>query len=210
MTAVLQAYDGRIRETMLAKSVLKHFGFADVLDMVFQVSHGLVRTTGDDQIGLVPDSGSGNPGADEASVGGLFFRRRTRNEPLTRCEVATLCPVVVEVAQLGDWKATEILRDAGRELGRLGAAIIKRLDMGQEEFSVVPFGGVFRAGELVLGAFRDTVLAVAPSAAVVKPRFEPVVGAVLLALNELGVDIGDPIMEAVEHSSTRFPACQAH
>jgi len=69
---------------------------------------------------------------------------------------------------------------------------------------------VFRAGELVLGAFRDTVLAVAPGAAVVKPRFEPVVGAVLQALNELGVDIGDPVVKAVERSSTRFPACQVH
>jgi hypothetical protein len=37
-----------------------------------------------------------------------------------------------------------------------------------------------------------------------------VVGAVLLALNELGVEIGDPIIDAIERSSTSFPACRAH
>ena len=75
---------------------------------------------------------------------------------------------------------------------------------------MVPFGGVFKAGELVLGSFRETVLAVSPGALVVRPRFEPVVGAVLLALNELGVEIGHPIIDAVEWSSTSFPVCHAH
>jgi hypothetical protein len=74
----------------------------------------------------------------------------------------------------------------------------------------VPFGGVFKAGELVLASFRETVLAVSPGALVVRPRFEPVVGAVLLALNELGLEIGHPIMAAVERSSMSFPACRAH
>ena len=208
MTAVLQAHDGRIRETMLAESVLGHFGFSDVRDMVFQVSQGLVRTGDVIQVGIVPDSGSEDPGAGEPSVGGVLFRQRTRNEPLTRYEVATLCPFVVEAARQGDWKAIDILKEAGCELGRLATAIIKRLGMESDEFVVVPFGGVFRACELLLGSFRETILAVSPGGLVERSRFEPVVGAVLLALNELRLEIGRPTIDAIERSSMIFPSCR--
>jgi N-acetylglucosamine kinase-like BadF-type ATPase len=209
MIAILQAYDGRIGETMLTKPVFDHFGTSDVLDMVFQVSQGLVRTT-EAELGVAPDSGLECSDTGGTSVGGVLFHKRTRNEPLTRYEVATLCPIVVEVAQQGDWKAIEILQEAGYELARLGVAIIKRLGMESDEFAVVPFGGVFRAGELVLCSFRETILAAAPRAKVVKPQFEPMVGAVLLALSEIGVIVDDQIIEAIEQSSANFPDCRVH
>jgi hypothetical protein len=44
---------------------------------------------------------------------------------------------------------------------------------------------------------------------VVKPLFEPVVGAALLALSEIGVVVDDPVISAVEQSAAGFPACQA-
>lgn len=204
MIAVLQAYDGRIEETMLTDVVLKHFAMSDVLEMVFQVSQGLVRATAADQFGILPDSGSEGSDLGEASVGGVFFHKWSRNEPLARHQVATLCPVVVDVARQGDWKAIEILKGAGLELGRLATAIITRLGMEEDEFAVVPFGGVFRAGELVLRSFEQTVTAVAPHARIVKPKFEPVVGAVLLALSDIGVVTGGQVIRAIEQTSTRF------
>jgi N-acetylglucosamine kinase-like BadF-type ATPase len=210
MIALLQAHDGRIPATRLTGPVLAHFGMADVVDMVFQASQGLVRAGEAGQVGIAPDSGGEGSNAGEAATGGLLLHRRTRHEPLTRYEVASLCPVVAQAARQGDWKAIEILQAAGRELGRLGVAVVQRLGMQAEEFAVLPFGGVFRAGELVLGSCRETILAVAPCAHLVLPRFEPVVGAALLALDEIGVAIGDPILRAVEESSADFPACRAN
>lgn len=210
MIAVLQAYDGRIEETMLTNGVLEHLGMSDVVDMVFRVSQGLVRTANARQVRVAPDSGAAHSYSEETAVGGLFFRKHAADRSLTRHEVAALCPIVVKVAQQGDWKAIEILRQAGYELGRLSVAIIRRLTMKEDEFVVVPFGGVFRAGELVLSSFRETVLATAPRAEVVRPRFEPMVGAVLLALSEIGVDIDDQITEAIEQSSASFPTCRVH
>ena len=208
MVAVLQAHDGRIAETRLTAPVLRHFGMSDVLDMVFQVSQGLAKAT-DAEDGIGPDSGFDLSETGSPSVGGILAHKRTQVEPLARHEVATLCPIVVSAAQQGDWKAIEILEEAGRELGRLGVAIIRRLGMANDEFVVVPFGGVFRAEELVLGSFRSTIRAAAPHARVVKPLFEPVVGAALLALSEIGVVVDDPVISAVEQSAAGFPACQA-
>jgi N-acetylglucosamine kinase-like BadF-type ATPase len=208
MVAVLQAHDGRIGETMLTRAVLAHFGMSDVLDMVFQVSQGLVRSANEGQVRLAPDSGAAGSDAEGETVGGLFFREHAERS-LRRHEVATLCSVVAEVARRGDWKAVEICRQAGHELGRLGAAIIRRLAMEEEEFVVVPFGGVFKAGALVLGSFRDTILATAPRARVVVPRFEPVVGAVLLALDGIGIEIDTQIIAAVEQSAAGLSAAFA-
>jgi N-acetylglucosamine kinase-like BadF-type ATPase len=208
MIALLQAHDGRIPETRLTGPVLAHFGMADVVDMVFQASQGLVRMGEAGQVGVAPDSGAEYAEARQASGGGVLFHRRTRREPLTRHEVASLCPVVAQVALQGDWKALQILQAAGRELGRLGVAVVQRLGMQAEEFAVLPFGGVFRAGELVLRSCRETILAAAPRARLVLPRFEPVVGTALLALDEVGVAIGEPILQAVEESSADFPACR--
>ncbi|GAB4530105.1 MAG: BadF/BadG/BcrA/BcrD ATPase family protein [Anaerolineae bacterium] len=210
MTAILQAYDGRIPETRLTRPTLEHFGMSDVLDMVFRVSQGLVwATDAGQQVRIAPDSGaeSSQP-AEVATAGVLLHRHSARRGPLTRCQVASLCPVVVGVARQGDWKAIQILKEAGVELGRAGAAVIHRLGMEKSYFAVVPFGGVFRAGELVLDSFRETILAVAPQAMVVRPRFEPVVGAVLLALDSLGATIDARITSAIEHSSLQFPACR--
>jgi N-acetylglucosamine kinase-like BadF-type ATPase len=208
MVAVLQAHDGRIAETRLTAPVLRHFGMSDILDMVFQVSQGLVKAMDAEQ-GVGPDSGFERPETGSPPVGGVLIHKRTRPGPLARHEVATLCPTVVSVARQGDWKAIEILERAGHELGRLGVALIRRLGMEKEEFAIVPFGGVFRAKELVLDSFRATICAAAPRARVVEPRFEPVVGAALLALSEIGVAIDDPIISAVEATATRFPACLA-
>jgi hydroxymethylpyrimidine/phosphomethylpyrimidine kinase len=82
--------------------------------------------------------------------------------------------------------------------------------MESDEFAVVPFGGVFRAGQLVLRSFRETILAAAPHAKVVKPQFEPMVGAVLLALSKVGMVVDDQIIAAIEQSSTDFPVCRVY
>jgi N-acetylglucosamine kinase-like BadF-type ATPase len=205
MKAVLEAQDGRIEETALTQIVFEHFGFRDALDMVFQVTQGFVRPAdGSRAMRVGPDSGA------ESSRAGVVFRKpKDVHSPLLRNEVASLCPAVVRAAQQGDRTARRILDAAGRELGKLAAAIIKRLYMTHDTFAVVPFGGVFKAGELVLGSFRETVIAAAPHAQVVLPQFEPVVGAVLLALDDISIPIDWPVVEAIEQSANNYPGSRA-
>jgi N-acetylglucosamine kinase-like BadF-type ATPase len=204
MSAVLQARDGRLGETQLSRAVLEHFGMADVLDLVFRATQGLVRE-GDAGVGVAPDSGAESPAGAVRSDSGLYFRQGIPGRALTRDAVASLCPVVAAAARRGDAAAAGILQDAGVELGRLGMAVIRRLGMEQEAFAVVPFGGVFRIGEPVLRSFRETILAAAPRASVAPPRFEPAVGAVLLALNEIGVATDAGVITAIEASAAGFP-----
>lgn len=220
IVATLQAQDGRIEETALAQPILDHFGLARLIDLPDLISGGfmcrekILEMTGGDYVRSMIDSGqvigeeSREPGKGRASVGGLIFLEARTHDFLTRCQVARVCPVVVEVARQGDWKALKILEAAGLELGRLGAAVIRRLGMAEDEFVVVPFGGVFRAGELVERTFRETIACAAPRARIVHPRFEPEVGAVLLALDAIGVDIDQAVLGRIEESAAAFPPCQ--
>jgi N-acetylglucosamine kinase-like BadF-type ATPase len=52
-------------------------------------------------------------------------------------------PLVVRGADEGDERCGELLRKAGGELGRLGARVILRLGLGEEEFFFAKTGGVF-------------------------------------------------------------------
>jgi len=117
---------------------------------------------------------------------------------MSRREIAALCPVVAQVAREGDAKALEILTRAGEELGLAATAVIRRLGLVGEKFGVVPFGSVFKAGEMILGPFRETIWRVAPQAEFIFPRYEPVVGALLLALQRGGVVVNEHLLATLE------------
>jgi N-acetylglucosamine kinase-like BadF-type ATPase len=225
---VLQAHDGRVEHTTLTSPLLEYMGVAQVNELPLRISGGFITLEKmmemDEGQNVVIDSGeviseekqvsenSENVSEKEAAQGGLYFRQPGHRRTLIRHEIAGLCPLVVAAARMGDPAALHILENAGRELGRLAAAVIQRLGMSEtstskdfEEFAIVPFGGVFKAGELILRSFREVCLAAAPRAVIIQPRFEPVVGAVLVALRESGITIDDQVRGIIEESSRRFP-----
>lgn len=204
MRAVLRAHDGRGEDTLLTQMIFDHFGLRNALEMVFRASHSMMAVQDVAQLVGI----GGDPGAEGAHAGTVVRKARPGNSLLSRHEIAGLCPLVVRAAQQGDHAAQHILASAGRALGELAVAVIRRLYMALESFAVVPFGGVFKAGDLILSPFRETIIATAPQAQVVLPRFEPVVGAVLLALDDIGVAIDWPVLENLEQGAVRFPGCR--
>ena len=122
-----------------------------------------------------------------------------------RHEVAALCPVVAEVARQGDAKAQTILTEAGQELALAVEAVIRKLEMEDEEFAVIPFGSVFKAGELILAPFRKAVVRVAPRAEIIPSRYEPVVGALLIAMQKGGVRLDDRLLARLEEGLCNEP-----
>lgn len=113
------------------------------------------------------------------SVSDLY--RRVYVDGLDRREIAALAAVVPEAARAGDEVAITLLHNAGRELGGIAAVVIERLGLGGFRFPVVLCGGLFSAGEPVIGPLWDTVRPVAPEAQITATRRDPVEGAVRLA-----------------------------
>jgi N-acetylglucosamine kinase-like BadF-type ATPase len=114
-----------------------------------------------------------------------------------RGKFAELAPLVFEAADQGDAIANEIVRRSGRELGNLAVAAIKR---GKWNFpiSLALIGNLFRRRDLLLPAFWEALEE--KQFDLIEPRFEPVVGAALLAIMAAGISLTDDFLKNVDRS----------
>lgn len=101
-----------------------------------------------------------------------------------------LAEAVFQVAAEGDTTAQEVINWNARELAESTKAVIRQLDLQDQVFDIVLIGSLFNAGEAYLAPFRESVLAFAPGAKLVRLAVPPVVGSVLLAAQAAGMDPG--------------------
>jgi len=101
---------------------------------------------------------------------------------------AEAAPRVFQVAAEGDGVARGLIRWAGRELGSLAVGVIRQLDIEQLEFEVVLIGSMFKGSAALAEALAETVHSVAPGARLVRLTAPPVIGGVLLAMAQAGLD----------------------
>lgn len=104
-----------------------------------------------------------------------------------------LAKLMFEAAGAGDAVAIRILREAGLEHGNAVNALIKRLRMQEETFDVVLTGSVLSRGSTphMVDAIQEAVSAVAPNSSIVKLNLDPVIGAVMSAMDSSGMTIDD-------------------
>ncbi|HEX7393629.1 MAG TPA: BadF/BadG/BcrA/BcrD ATPase family protein [Anaerolineaceae bacterium] len=100
---------------------------------------------------------------------------------------ASAAPLVFQTAQEGDPIAIETIRWVGNELGELVNAVIRQLEFEPLEFDLVMVGSMFRGGPLLIDAMQQRVLAIAPGARLVYLNHPPVVGALLLGMEQCGI-----------------------
>ncbi|HNV23151.1 MAG TPA: BadF/BadG/BcrA/BcrD ATPase family protein [Candidatus Hydrogenedentes bacterium] len=128
-----------------------------------------------------------------------FFFKMYRRE-LTMDQLQPMAKLVFDAAFQGDPAALEILRAAGGYLGDLVIAVARKLGMTAQPFDLVTGGSVFKGSSPVL---KDCMMArvheVCPLARPVTPVFEPVVGALLMAL-EKDIDMTDAIYQNLADS----------
>jgi N-acetylglucosamine kinase-like BadF-type ATPase len=123
------------------------------------------------------------------------LHQRTARVPEAGPSVAQLARVLLDEAAAGDPVAHAIVVEHGAELGDYALVAARRLGLADGPFALVLAGGVLRHSSTLL---RDTLIArVADAAPGVQPilsRFEPVVGALLFALEAHGVVIDERVL----------------
>lgn len=111
---------------------------------------------------------------------------------IERSRLLSLCPLTFEAADAGDAVAAELVVKHGLALAEYATAAIRRFAMQDLEFDVVLSGSVFKGqGPLLIDTITWSVHRTAPRARIVRARFEPAVGAVLLAYDALGWEATD-------------------
>jgi N-acetylglucosamine kinase-like BadF-type ATPase len=99
--------------------------------------------------------------------------------------IADFAQMVTREADAGDRVALRILKTAARELSSVAGAVLKKLDFGAGPGEVIITGGVFDAAPLMVELFTTYLKRWASDFTVARPRFKPVVGALLLALQDV-------------------------
>ncbi|SFE74417.1 BadF-type ATPase [Paenibacillus catalpae] len=103
----------------------------------------------------------------------------------------SLSKTMFKAALLGDAVAIRLLEEAGYEHGNAVNALIKRLGMEQDSFDIVLTGSVLAKGSSphMINAIRTEVACTAPHAKIVKLTIDPVIGAVMSAMDSSGIQI---------------------
>ena len=101
---------------------------------------------------------------------------------------ATAAPLVFQAASAGDAVAQNAVRWLGQGLGELACGMIRQLKMADLAFDVVLSGSIFQGSPVVLESMEAVVHKLAPQANFVHLHAPPVTGAVMLAMEQVGVD----------------------
>jgi N-acetylglucosamine kinase-like BadF-type ATPase len=101
---------------------------------------------------------------------------------------AGAAPLVFQVAADGDQVARELILWAGRELASMAIGVIHQLSLESLPFEVVLAGSFFNGSPLLAETVRETIRPVAPGARLVWLSVPPVVGAVVLGMEQGGIE----------------------
>jgi N-acetylglucosamine kinase-like BadF-type ATPase len=103
---------------------------------------------------------------------------------------AETAPLIFRVADEGDSVARATIAWAGVELGNLALGVIRQLGIGDEAFEVVLVGSLYDGGPMLVEPMRAAITAEAPLAHLVRLTAPPVVGGVLLGMQQ--AHVGEP------------------
>jgi N-acetylglucosamine kinase-like BadF-type ATPase len=120
---------------------------------------------------------------------------------------ANAAPLIFRAAKEGDVVALEIVLWAGRELGSLAVGVIRQLNFEARAFDAVMVGSLYRGSPLLVNAMEQTIHAVAPGARLVALTAPPVIGGVLLGMEQGGVNAAAQ-RERLIHSTSELLAAR--
>jgi N-acetylglucosamine kinase-like BadF-type ATPase len=95
---------------------------------------------------------------------------------------------VIQAAREGDVAAQDIVRWAGEELGWLAVSAARQIGMENDEVEVIQSGSIFEAGEIIAEPMGRLILQHCPRAKMIRLECPPVVGAVMLGMEQAGFD----------------------
>lgn len=114
----------------------------------------------------------------------FFYPKRT----IDKQTYGSITPLVNECALKGDAVSIMILEKVATHMALQTVGVMKQVGVIKEEIPVVYGGRVFTLTyKGFLETFKNKVLEYVPNATFVEPKFTPVIGAYLNALDELGI-----------------------
>jgi N-acetylglucosamine kinase-like BadF-type ATPase len=119
---------------------------------------------------------------------------------MDRARLAEIASVVGSAAAHGDQVALQIITEAALHLGNAACAVIHALNLAAFSVTVTSAGGVFKAGDLLIAPMMARIKQDAPEAPYQAPVDPPIIGAVILALQSIGIAVTASVLANIEAS----------
>ncbi|MBX9724125.1 MAG: hypothetical protein K2X81_22145 [Candidatus Obscuribacterales bacterium] len=121
---------------------------------------------------------------------------------MSRLEIASLCPLLINAAKEGDEIATQIVAEGMSLLAECLETVAQRLRLTQSSVCEIALvGGLFNAGDIVVRPLLIAMQERLPNCSVLSAELQPVLGACLLALDCLAVSPDKSLISALIDSS---------
>jgi N-acetylglucosamine kinase-like BadF-type ATPase len=116
---------------------------------------------------------------------------------MSRSEIASLSPLLINAAKDGDAVSLEIVETGIQNMAQCVSIVAQKLNLHDQcELSLT--GGVFQAGDFIIERMRSAVQERIPRCTVEMAELPPVVGSCLLALDLLDVRLDLTKMKALK------------
>ena len=101
---------------------------------------------------------------------------------------AAAAPQVFATAAAGDMVANDLIRWAGQGLGNLALGVIRQLQIQDKSFAVILSGSFYHGSPLIQEAMEEVVQREAPGARLIRLQADPVIGGVILGMEQVGLE----------------------
>lgn len=116
-------------------------------------------------------------------------------------------PILLEKAAMeGDKTAADIWKAYGKDIVVYLTARMKMMGSLNKASDIILSGSIFKCKfEVFKNTVKEEIWKSAPNANVIEAKYEPVIGAVLMALQEVNGGVGLMVYENLERSAEKFP-----
>ena len=124
---------------------------------------------------------------------------------ISRIQRLSIVPIVFDTALLGDRASISLIKQMAKGFAGLVQGGARKFGMQDVPFEVVISGGIFKGkGNVLIDTFTDEVRSVAPNARIVNAIYEPIIGAVLLGIEQFGSQMNQQILQNIAFSAEKF------
>ena len=121
---------------------------------------------------------------------------------MSRAEIASLAPLVIEAAHQGDGAALDLLRQGACDLAEIVGAVADKLHFTDQACELALVGGLLSAGDVVLSPLHVAIQNRLPGCRILFAELPPASGAALLALKNLGISLSSTQTAALRPSES--------
>jgi N-acetylglucosamine kinase-like BadF-type ATPase len=94
--------------------------------------------------------------------------------------------IIFNLANQGNKAAQAVIRWAGKELASLAIGVIRQLEFEEIAFEIILIGSLFDGSPIMIQSMQEKILTVAPAAKLKRLNTLPVIGGVLLGMEQAG------------------------